>query len=171
MPRPDQYPAYQTIIVTPVGPVGLAAEGDVLVRLDFVPDGMALLPYHNAILDEAVRQLNAWFKSPLFRFDLPIRADGSEHQQRVWAGISDIGPGETQTYADLAHRIGSVARAVGGACGCNPLPIIIPCHRVVAANGLGGFNANRGGRDWLPIKRWLLTHEKTDLFSGINHGG
>ncbi|KPC49217.1 methylated-DNA--[protein]-cysteine S-methyltransferase [Amantichitinum ursilacus] len=170
MPRPDQYPEYQAVIATPVGPIGLAADGDVLVRLDFLPESLPLRPTQSAILREVERQLHAWFADPDVVFDIPWRADGSPHQQRVWQAIYAIGVGKTRTYAEIAHEVGSVARAVGGACGMNPIPIIIPCHRVVAANGLGGFNANRNGRDWLPIKRWLLTHEMQDLFAGESRG-
>ena len=87
-----------------------------------------------------------------------MRLAGSKHQLDVWQAMRDIDPGGTLTYGDIARIIGSNARAVGAACGKNPLPIFVPCHRIVAANGLGGF---MGGRrdDPLAIKRWLLTHE------------
>ncbi len=93
-----------------------------------------------------------------FCFDLPLRLSGSKHQLDVWQAMQTIPSGATMTYGAIAERVGSNARAVGTACGKNPLPIVVPCHRIVAANGLGGF---MGGKrdDPLAIKRWLLTHE------------
>lgn len=108
---------------------------------------------------EAVRQLTAYLKNPRFEFSLPLAPAGTGFQRRVWAGIAVIGPGETRTYGELAESIGSGARAVGNACGANPYPLIVPCHRVIAANrGLGGFARQRGGF-LLDVKRWLLRHE------------
>lgn len=112
-----------------------------------------------SLLAEAASQITAWLKSPDFRFDLPVYATGTDFRQRVWALISAIPSGETRTYGDLAKALNSAPRAVGQACGDNPLPILVPCHRVVGQNGLGGFNHDRGDA-LLNIKRWLLTHER-----------
>jgi methylated-DNA-[protein]-cysteine S-methyltransferase len=83
---------------------------------------------------------------------------GTPFQRRVWQRLSAIPAGETLTYGALARELGTSARAVGGACRTNPIPLVIPCHRVVATNGLGGYSGERGG-DWLAKKRWLLAHE------------
>lgn len=151
--------SFDAVIVSPVGKLGLREEGGFLVRIEFLESQAAVLAPQTGLLREAQRQLAAWFADPSFRFDLPYRLDGSEFRRRVWAQIATIPCGEVRTYAEIAHAIHSAPRPVGGACGANPLPLLIPCHRVVAANGLGGFNARRGGLDWLPIKQWLLKHE------------
>lgn len=162
------YPEYQSVIITPVGKVGLIAQAEVLVKVDFLPETEPLRPLSTAILRETARQIAAFFAEPGFCFDLPTHLEGSVHQLAVWQQISEIGCGDVTTYSEIARRIGSVPRAVGGACGQNPLPILIPCHRVVATTGIGGFNAHRNGRDWVPIKRWLLAHESQDLFSNLS---
>ncbi|SMC15921.1 methylated-DNA-[protein]-cysteine S-methyltransferase [Andreprevotia lacus DSM 23236] len=157
--RPFNAADYQAVIDAPFSRIGLGADGDVLVRIDFVLPTVPLQAPQSAILREAAGQVAAYLQDPLFQFDLPYRLQGSLHQRKVWQRIAAIPSGEVIRYADLAQDINSVARAVGGACGANPLPLLIPCHRVVAADGLGGFNARRNGVDWLPVKRWLLKHE------------
>jgi methylated-DNA-[protein]-cysteine S-methyltransferase len=108
---------------------------------------------------EAARQLAAWLGNARCRFDLPLRMRGSPFQQRVWAQIRAIPLGETRAYGALARALESAPRPVGGACAANPLPVLVPCHRVVAGDGgLCGFSRKRGGF-LLDIKRWLLAHE------------
>ncbi|WP_432721914.1 methylated-DNA--[protein]-cysteine S-methyltransferase [Jeongeupia wiesaeckerbachi] len=159
MLNPIEYADYHAIVASPVGPLGLYAADDVLLRLDFLPADAPLRAPAAGLLVETTRQLAAYFDDACFRFDLPYRPEGTEHQRRVWQAIAAIPPGQVLRYGEIAATLSSSARAVGGACGANPLPILIPCHRVVAGNGLGGFNANRLGIDWLPIKRRLLGHE------------
>ncbi|AOY01560.1 methylated-DNA--[protein]-cysteine S-methyltransferase [Jeongeupia sp. USM3] len=159
MPNAIEYTGYQAVIATPVSRLGLLADGDVLLRLDFLPDEAPLHPPATSLLQETERQLAAYFGDAGFRFSLPYRLVGTEHQRRVWQAIAAIPAGQVLRYGDISAALGSSARAVGGACGDNPLPIVVPCHRVVAAAGLGGFNASRLGIDWLPIKRRLLQHE------------
>ncbi|HJU15121.1 MAG TPA: methylated-DNA--[protein]-cysteine S-methyltransferase [Stellaceae bacterium] len=105
-----------------------------------------------ALLTEARRQIEAYFCRRLDRFDLPLKPRGSAHEQRVWAAMRQIPYGETRSYSDLAFAVGSGPRAVGNACGRNPIPIVIPCHRVLAKNGLGGYSGGKG----LPTKRLML---------------
>jgi methylated-DNA-[protein]-cysteine S-methyltransferase len=106
-----------------------------------------------------VRQLRAWLKDPRFDFGLPLAPAGTHFQRRVWNAVAAIPPGHTMSYGEVAAAIRSGPRAVGNACGANPYPIVVPCHRVVAANqGLGGFGRNNDGF-LLDIKRWLLRHE------------
>jgi methylated-DNA-[protein]-cysteine S-methyltransferase len=97
------------------------------------------------------------------RFDLPLAIRGTAFQQRVWRGIAGIGAGHVWTYGQLAREIGSVPRAVGQACGSNPLPIVIPCHRVVASGGIGGFAHHPGEGFYRNVKRWLLAHEGVSI--------
>jgi methylated-DNA-[protein]-cysteine S-methyltransferase len=108
-------------------------------------------------LDDAIEQLEAYFAGALHLFDLPLAAEGTDFRKNVWDELVQIPYGETISYGELARRIGdpSASRAVGAANGANPLPIIVPCHRVIGANGkLTGFG---GG---LPTKQWLLAHER-----------
>lgn len=112
----------------------------------------------NPIASETCRQLQAYLNEPAFCFDLPLEPSGTLFQQRVWQALVDIPCGQTQTYGALAKQLGSAALAVGQACGANPLPIVIPCHRVLGKHGLGGFMHHRDGNP-LAIKRWLLSHE------------
>ena len=150
---------FDAVIVSPVGYLGLQENAGFLTRIEFLgPEAVAKAP-QSALLQDAERQFAAWFADPAFQFSIPYRLDGSEFRRKVWAQIAAIPCGKVRTYAEIARALQSAPRPVGGACGANPLPMLIPCHRVVAAHGLGGFNARRGGVDWLPIKRWLLTHE------------
>ncbi len=96
------------------------------------------------LLDDAVRQLQAYFERRLKAFDLPLRPAGTAFEQAVWQAMVAIPYGDTRTYADLARTAGGVPRAVGQACGANPIPIIIPCHRVTGTHGLGGFSGGNG---------------------------
>jgi methylated-DNA-[protein]-cysteine S-methyltransferase len=140
--------------------LGICADGKHVTGIMFLPTSVpAKSPRPNSIAHLACVQLSAYLDDPRFEFDLPILLAGSMHQIRVWNAMRKIPSGKTRTYGELATAIGSSARAVGGACGANPVPIVVPCHRVVAANGLGGFMGGTGD-DTLGIKRWLLAHEQ-----------
>jgi methylated-DNA-[protein]-cysteine S-methyltransferase len=141
---------------TPIGPVGLVASD---VGLRFVRfDGERVRPEGSSpVLDEACAQLEAYFAGDLIDFDLPFDLQGTDFQRRCWLALATIPYGQTVSYGEQARRLGlgpASARAVGAANGQNPLPIVLPCHRVIGANGsLTGFG---GG---LPTKRFLLEHE------------
>lgn len=157
-------PSYQAVIYRPVlAPgfaLGLRCDDDEILGVDFLAP-RADLPPRTLLAREAVRQLVAYLKHPAFEFGLPLAPAGTPFQRRVWAGIAAIPCGETRTYGALAEEIHSGARAVGNACGANPYPVVVPCHRVVASGGgLGGFARERGGL-LLEIKRWLLAHEES----------
>jgi len=107
------------------------------------------------LLVEAARQLDAYFAGRLSVFDLPLRPAGSEFERRVWSAMQAIPFGKTRCYGELATAIGSAPRAVGGACGKNPIPIVIPCHRVLGKAGLGGYSGSGG----LKTKQTLLALE------------
>jgi len=107
------------------------------------------------LLDEAARQLQAYFEGKLSHFDLPLAPAGSPFENRVWTEMQQIPYGETRCYGDLAAAIGSAPRAVGGACGRNPIPIVVPCHRGLAKTGMGGYSGQGG----LDTKRALLRLE------------
>ncbi len=150
--------AHQAIVAAPGFSLGLRCDEAFILEIEFLPPGMTLAAT-SLLSREAVRQLCAWLKNPDFVFDLPLAPAGTPFQRRVWAQISAIPRGQTRCYGDLAAALGSAPRAVGGACGANPYPLVVPCHRVLSrGGGLGGFNRERGGL-LLEIKRWLLVHE------------
>jgi methylated-DNA-[protein]-cysteine S-methyltransferase len=139
-------------VETPLGRVTLTEEGGMLTRLDWGGDADDETP----VLREAETQLMAYFEGRRRDFQLPTRVSGSEAQRRVCAAMAAIPSGDTRTYGDLARELGLSAQAVGQLCGGNPIPIIIPCHRVLGAQGLGGFSAPGG----IETKVWLLKHER-----------
>jgi len=110
------------------------------------------------LVDEICRQLTAYFADPHWCFSLPLQLVGSTFQRRVWQALRNIPVGTTCSYGALAARLQTSPRAIGGACRCNPVPIVIPCHRVVSASGPGGYCGRTRGVLW-DIKRSLLAHE------------
>ncbi len=150
---------YQAVVAAPAFALGIRCNDDEITAIDFLEPRAEIAP-HTPLAQEAVRQLRAWLRDPRFEFGLPLAPAGTAFQRRVWAGIAAIPSGATRSYGEIAAAIGSGPRAVGNACGANPYPVVVPCHRVVAANlGLGGFARNRGGF-LLDVKRWLLAHER-----------
>jgi methylated-DNA-[protein]-cysteine S-methyltransferase len=150
---------YNAILIAPFGAIGICADDRAVTRIALLSGThQALAPKKNSIAHLACVQLMHYLDNPAYVFDLPIRLSGSKHQLDVWEAMRAIPSGTTRTYGELAHDIRSNARAVGTACGHNPVPIVVPCHRVVAANGLGGFMGGKAD-DPMAIKRWLLTHE------------
>jgi methylated-DNA-[protein]-cysteine S-methyltransferase len=149
---------YQAKLKVPFGVLGIRCTDDVLTGIDFLSARTAPLPPQNALAKEVCRQLVTYLANPCFRFDLPLQTGGTVHQNKVWQAMRAIHCGKVQSYGDLAVQIGSAPLAVGQACGSNPIPVVIPCHRVVGKAGLGGFAKQRDGR-MLDIKRWLLEHE------------
>lgn len=138
--------------------LGVACNDDEILGIDFLSPRPAQAP-RSLLAKEAVRQIRAYLEEPGFTFGLPLAPAGTHFQRRVWAGIAAIPKGQTRSYGELAKDLASAPRAVGGACGANPYPLVVPCHRVIAADGsLGGFARERGGL-LLEIKRWLLGHE------------
>ena len=150
---------YQAKLPTPFGMLGICCEADTLTDIDFLESDITLHLPTQVFAREVCRQLQAYFIDPDFHFNLPLKLNGTAHQIKVWQAISAIPPGQTRNYGDLATLLASSPRAVGQACGSNPIPIVIPCHRVVSKSGIGGFIHQRA-RGALDIKRWLLAYEK-----------
>lgn len=153
---------YNAILPTPFGALGVRTEGEWLTEVVYLPPRTSARAPDNAIAQSTVEQLERYLQDPDYRFDLPLGRAGTAFQQRVWAEISSIPRGEVQNYGALAQRLKSAARAVGQACGANPFPPIVPCHRVVSAAGIGGFANHRDGF-LIATKRWLLAHEECPL--------
>jgi methylated-DNA-[protein]-cysteine S-methyltransferase len=145
-----------TVVDTPIGPLGLVASDSALRGVFF--DGVRIRPDGSSpVLDEAGRQLAAYFEGEVVTFDLPFELHGTDFQRQCWLALATIPYGQTVSYGEQARRLGlgsDKARAVGAANGSNPLPIVLPCHRVIGADGsLTGFG---GG---LHVKRFLLELE------------
>lgn len=162
LPRAGQGDAYSAIVTAPGFALGLSCSDDEVTAIDFLPH-QTERNSTNPLAMEAKRQLKAYLADPTFVFALPLRPVGTPFQRRVWEQIAAIPLGQTQTYGTLAKNLRNAPRAVGQACGANHYPLVIPCHRVVAASqglndGLGGFS-RQGGGFLLDIKRWLLRHE------------
>lgn len=142
---------------SPVGRLAIEADHDAVTRVRWVSASERTRNKSTSpVLKEAARQLDRYFARKLRRFDLPLAAHGTDFQKRVWAAMCDIPYGETATYGGLAMALGTGPRPIGMACGRNPIPIIQPCHRVMASGGReGGFSGGKG----LPTKRQLLALE------------
>ena len=155
-------PSYAAVIEFPAMHVGLRVSGEALAAIQFLPRSAPLLAPQGALAERAAYQLERYRDDPDAPFDLPLEPAGSPLQRAVWAQISAIPRGHTRTYGELSAAIGPALaanpRVVGQACGDNPFPIVVPCHRVVAADGLGGF-AHHGAGYLIETKTWLLRHE------------
>jgi methylated-DNA-[protein]-cysteine S-methyltransferase len=141
---------------TPVGDITVSEEAGVIVALDWGWGSGATA--ETPLLRRAREQLHDYFDGGLMAFDLPLSPAGTPYRRRIWQALCDIPYGQTRSYAAVAAVAGGSARSVGQANGCNPIPIIIPCHRVVATTHLGGYS----GGDGLPTKRFLLALERRD---------
>jgi methylated-DNA-[protein]-cysteine S-methyltransferase len=149
---------YDAIIRFPKMNVAVATREGRVSEIRYLPPSAPLKAPTNALAERAAAQLTGYLENPDARFDLPLLVEGTDFQRQLWDALCEIPRGKTLTYGELAGRLGAEARAIGQACGDNRLPIVIPCHRVVAANGLGGFAHSTSGY-LIEAKRWLLMHE------------
>jgi methylated-DNA-[protein]-cysteine S-methyltransferase len=144
----------QLTCLTPIGEMTVSEDDGQIVALDW---GRGRDQTRTPLLSEAIAQLQDYFDGTRATFDLPLAPHGTAFQQRVWDALRAIPPGETRSYGELARDLSSSARAVGQANGANPIPILIPCHRMLAAHGaLGGYSGGEGPS----TKQWLLAHER-----------
>lgn len=150
---------FDAILPAPFGKVGVRSDGDAVAELVYLPDTYDAIAPASALMRDVAAQLDAYYADAGFVFDLPLAARGTDFQRRVWREIRAVPRGGLTTYGTIAKTLRSVPRAVGQACGQNWFPVVIPCHRVVSATGLGGF-AHHGEEGFhLGVKRWLLRHE------------
>ena len=149
---------YDVVVEFPRMRVAVRTRDERVREICYLPPSTPSLPPRSSLAEKAARQLEAYRADPDAPFDLPLLVEGTPFQRRLWSALCEIPRGRTVTYGELARRLGAEPRAIGQACGDNRLPIVIPCHRVVAANGLGGFAHATGGY-LLEAKRWLLAHE------------
>jgi methylated-DNA-[protein]-cysteine S-methyltransferase len=158
-PTPD----YDACLLTPFAALGIRVSSRALTHLDYLPLATPAIAPRGELALRVCHALGAYLDDPRSAFDLPLAPQGTPSQQRLWSALCAIPVGDVRTYGQLAQTLGTAARAVGGACGKNPIALVIPCHRVLAADGgLGGF---MGGKNATPlaIKRWLLAHEGCNL--------
>jgi len=156
-PNPELM-AEKFVMDSPVGRLAVYTHAGMLTRIDYgvrakVSRGLTE-PLHKTI----ARQLAAYFERPTTRFNLPLALSGTPFQLKVWRALQAIPVSQTVSYGELAARLRTSARAVGNACRANPIPLIVPCHRVTAKNSIGGFGGATRGRG-IERKRWLLQHE------------
>lgn len=144
---------------TPIGCISFQFENDIIVKMSYLYDAKKK-SRQKPSKEQSVflKRIMQYFKAPQ-NFDVPLHSQmGTPFQLRVWQALLEIPLGETRTYSELAKKLKSSARAVGMGCRTNPLPLIIPCHRVVSATGIGGFCGKLDGKP-ISVKEWLLTYE------------
>ena len=151
---------FDAIVRAPFGAVGVSVQG-MQVAIELLTEAHEPKPAKHKLAKQVEDQIQAYFADSHHYFNLPLIFKGTPFQRRVWQVISAIPRGSIMTYAEIAQEIGSGARAVANACGANHLPLVVPCHRVVAKRGLGGFM--RGNPKGLEVKKWLLQHEGLDV--------
>jgi len=158
-PAANPASGYSAKLKAPFAVLGIRTSRSAVTGIEYLPRSERAQAPTDAVAERACRQLERYLADPQFRFSLPLAPAGSAFYRRVWDAISQIPVGESRTYGELARRLHTAPRAVGGACGANPIALVVPCHRVVGTHGsLGGFMGVTAG-DPIAIKRWLLTHE------------
>jgi methylated-DNA-[protein]-cysteine S-methyltransferase len=159
----DRDDNWSVVFKTPFGKLGIKTdifEGSLMIQeIFYVAKETRVLAPKNELAKKAVEQIESYISDPHNEFDLPMIPYGTEHQNKVWKKIAKIPLGQAITYGELAQSIKSAPRAVGQACGSNPYPIVVPCHRVVSATGIGGFARKDEEGYHRNIKTWLLKHE------------
>lgn len=150
---------YDAVISAPFGRLGVRLTDGCLSEIDFLNSNVPLVRPRSAAARTVVRALVIYFKHPTRSLRLPLALGGTAFQRRVWRALTRIPPGQVRQYGEIAQALKSSPRAVGNACRANPIPIVVPCHRVVARTGLGGFMGREVGRA-VQLKEWLLAHER-----------
>ena len=144
-----------TTLPSPIGTIGITSQNNIITKVDILSKET---PTQSAD-KQLEQQLQNYFNDPTYQFTLTLQPAGTPFQQRVWQALTTIPSGTTLTYGQLAKQLNSSPRAVGQACRRNPIPIIIPCHRVVGAATIGGYSGETQG-EVADVKKWLLRHEK-----------
>ncbi|NTS75449.1 methylated-DNA--[protein]-cysteine S-methyltransferase [Catenovulum sp. SM1970] len=154
----------QAVLETQVGKIAVFNNEEALTGIDLFADSIRYrIKNANDLTEQLVSQLSAYFAENLLDFDVPIFLQGTSFQQTVWQALCDIPAGECWTYGQLAKELGTSPRAIGGACRRNPIPIVVPCHRIVAASGIGGYSGQWQEGKKVDIKAWLLQHEQNQI--------
>lgn len=152
------------IFDSPIGRLTISFEAGAVCELNFLQQADPEASIETSLMAEFSVQLQGYFSSSVRPFSFPVLLRGTDFQRRVWHALQQIPAGQIRTYGQLAKQLHSSARAVGNACRHNPVPLVVPCHRVVSASGIGGFAGRTDGAE-IRIKRWLLRHEGATLSS------
>lgn len=160
----------QHVFISPFGPLTITTNNNCLCSILLMPKNKLTkeIKQFSPLQQNINQQLQQYFQNPHHKFTLPFDLIGTAFQKKVWQALAAIPVGTTKTYGDLAKKLKTGARAIGNGCRQNPIPLIIPCHRVVAANSLGGFSGKRDGAA-LAIKQWLLKHEQHIQITNQKH--
>lgn len=150
---------YDCVFSTPIGKLGVVVAAGQVAAVDFLQAQASLQKPKNKAVSKIVSKIQGYFLKPQAKFHLISNSQGTLLQQKIWRLLQKIPVGETITYGELAQKVGTSPRVIGNACRLNPLPVIVPCHRVIAKRGLGGYCGRVKGK-LSKIKRWLLQHEK-----------
>ncbi len=152
---------YAAIINSPIGHLGIKINKDnpSITGIDFLKTTRSQKTLNHPLIKNTVTELENYFSNPHFKFTIPLQADGTELQKKVWALMKKIPVGKTLTYSEIAEQLNTSPRVIGNACRANPIPLFIPCHRIVAKNNIGGFAGAING-ELINMKMWLLAHEK-----------
>ncbi len=153
---------YQATISTPIGKIGIRTSDNYLLGINYLGDSKLIIKPKTIMAKETVEQVLCYFADPKFSFEIPFSLNVTPFQERVLQALRKIPVGATQTYAELAQLLETKPRPIGNACRKNPIPIVIPCHRIIASTGMGGYDGAIKG-PILEIKRWLLQHECTPI--------
>lgn len=156
----QQSTLFSAIISAPFGYVGIRTDDTSVSEIVYLPPRFSEKAPDNRVAELAAQQISRYLEQADAQFTLPLKKVGSEFQRKVWKAISSVPRGQVLTYGQIAKHIQSAPRAVGQACGANWFPLVIPCHRVTAAGGIGGFAGHDDEHGFhLGVKRWLLAHE------------
>jgi len=154
------YIIFHSLIDSPIGYLRLATDKDAVIKIDWLKSNCSHSDLHSSDLVKlTTQQFNDYFVTAHNNWSLPLVDCGTEFQNKVWHYLQSIPLGETRYYSDVAQALNSSAQAVGNACRANPFVIIVPCHRVIAKTGLGGYDGQTSGNNMI-IKQWLLEHER-----------
>ncbi|MPS47794.1 MAG: methylated-DNA--[protein]-cysteine S-methyltransferase [Methylobacillus sp.] len=153
-------PSFDAVVTAPFGAIGIHVSNDYVTGIRLLSEQQRAFCSANPFVQHVARQVGQYLQDAASPLDFPYLLQGTLFQKRVWQVMSTIPLGQAWTYGDLAERVKSGPRAVANACGANHLTLVIPCHRIVAKGGLGGFM--QGDAKGLEIKRWLLQHERAD---------
>ena len=163
-----QAPALDATVSWPLGVLGIQMEAKAISRVMFLQEDTPPIRPATAAAKRAVEAIQRYLENPHKIPCVSVDLKGTVFQQKVWHALQQLQPGEVVSYGELAKRLGTGARAVGNACRNNPVPVLVPCHRVVAKSGMGGFSGKQSG-SMMDIKTWLLAHEGVEITSGRPH--
>ncbi len=158
---------FSAVIDSPIGRLAIIVRHEKLTGIRFLDRRTGLAKPDGEMAARVVSQIQAYFADPDAGFDLICNMQGTDFQKKIWCRLTKLKQGQTLFYGEVAHELGTSPRAVGNACRANPIPIVVPCHRILSKTGIGGYDGDRETGK-VNIKHWLLVHEGVDLGSSVN---